>query len=172
MTSPSRPPDSAERSVVTPLGALTVTEQAGAITRLRWGGTATDDTPLLRAAEAQSKELVSKAEIEAQLHAYFAGACGVFDLPVRIDASPAQQAACAAMQAIPCGETRTYGQLARALGISAQAMGQLCGGNPVPVIVPCHRVLGASGLGGFSAPGGIETKVWLLRHEGAGGLLI
>ena len=159
MTSPSRPPDSAERSVVTPLGALTVTEQAGAITRLRWGGTATDDTPLLRAAEAQ-------------LHAYFAGACDVFDLPVRIDASPAQQAACAAMQAIPCGETRTYGQLARALGISAQAMGQLCGGNPVPVIVPCHRVLGASGLGGFSAPGGIETKVWLLRHEGAGGLLI
>ena len=51
-------------------------------------------------------------------------------------------------------------------------MGQLCGANPVPLIVPCPRVLGAKGLGGFSAPGGVETKVWLLRHEGAAGLLI
>ncbi|HPD91969.1 MAG: methylated-DNA--[protein]-cysteine S-methyltransferase [Rhodobacter sp.] len=152
------------RSIPTPLGALIVTEDAGAITRLHWRGaagpvTAKDDTPLLNRAEAQ-------------LLAYFAGERGDFDLPVRIAGSAAQQAVCAAMQAIPCGETRTYGDLARALGLSAQAVGQLCGGNPVPVIVPCHRVLGAAGLGGFSAPGGVETKVWLLRHERAGGLLI
>jgi methylated-DNA-[protein]-cysteine S-methyltransferase len=51
-------------------------------------------------------------------------------------------------------------------------VGQACGGNPVPIIVPCHRVLGATGLGGFSAPGGVETKVALLKHEGAASLLL
>ncbi len=76
------------------------------------------------------------------------------------------------MCAIPFGETRTYGDLAKALGAPAQAIGQACGGNPVPVIVPCHRILGASGLGGFSAPGGVETKIALLKHEGAASLLI
>lgn len=149
----------AERTIQTPLGPLTVTEVAGAITRLRWGGAAAAETALLIRAEAQ-------------LTAYFDDPATPFDLPLRIDASPAQRAACAAMQAIPLGETRTYGELARVLRVSAQAMGQLCGANPSPVIVPCHRVLGASGLGGFSAPGGVETKVWLLRHEGAAGLLI
>ena len=74
------------------------------------------------------------------------------------------------MAAIPFGQVRTYGDLARDLGVSAQAMGQLCGANPLPVIVPCHRVVGAAGLGGFSGAGGVETKAWLLRHEG--GLLI
>ncbi len=77
-----------------------------------------------------------------------------------------------AMCAIPFGETRTYGDLARALDAPAQAIGQACGGNPVPIIVPCHRILGASGLGGYSAPGGVETKVALLKHEGAASLLI
>lgn len=104
--------------------------------------------------------------------AHWLGEGGQDETPLLNEASPAQQAACAAMRAIPMGETRTYGALAKALGISAQAMGQLCGANPIPLIVPCHRVLGASGLGGFSAPEGVETKVWLLRHERAGGLLI
>ena len=76
------------------------------------------------------------------------------------------------MQAIPFGDTLTYGDIARRLGAPAQAVGQACGGNPIPVIIPCHRVLGARSLGGFSAAGGVDTKVWLLRHEGAAGLLI
>jgi methylated-DNA-[protein]-cysteine S-methyltransferase len=58
------------------------------------------------------------------------------------------------------------------LGAPAQAIGQACGANPLPILIPCHRVLGAATLGGFSAPGGVETKVALLRHEGAAGLLI
>lgn len=147
------------RSFDTPLGPVTVHEADGAIVRLDWARGAADDTPVLRAAEIQ-------------LTAYFAGERRHFDLPIRINASAAQQAVCAAMLAIPMGETRTYGDLARALTLSAQAVGQLCGGNPIPIIVPCHRILGASTLGGFSAPGGIEAKVWLLRHEKAGGVLI
>ena len=143
----------------TPTGPFTISVWDGAIVGARWGDGGMDHSSLLD-------------EAASQVAAYFAGSRRVFDLPLRIDASPAQQAACTAMAAIPMGETRTYGELAKALKASAQAMGQLCGGNPIPVIVPCHRVLGASGLGGFSAPGGVETKVWLLRHEGAAGLLI
>ena len=146
-------------SLQTPLGAMTATEDAGAIVRLDWQDGQADDTPLLR-------------ETARQLSEYFAGSRTVFDLPLRVDASAAQQAVCAAMLAIPLGETRSYGDLAKDLKLSAQAVGQLCGGNPIPVIIPCHRILGAAGLGGFSAPGGVESKVWLLRHEHAAGLLI
>lgn len=143
----------------TPLGPLTASETDGAITALTWGDGPGDDTPTLRATQLQVTE-------------YFAGQRTHFDLPLQITGSAAQQAVCTAMLAIPLGETRTYGDLARDLKLSAQAVGQLCGGNPIPIIVPCHRILGAQGLGGFSAPGGVETKVWLLRHEGAAGLLI
>ena len=147
-------------TIDTPTGPFTLIERDGAIVGAHWlGEGGQDETPLL-------------GEAARQVAAYFDDPGAGFDLPLRIEASPAQQAACAAMQAIPLGETRTYGTLAKALGVSAQAMGQLCGGNPIPLIVPCHRVLGASGLGGFSAPEGVETKVWLLKHERAGGLLI
>ncbi len=151
----------AECCVPGPLGLLTLTETGGALSALRWGGEAPGgaDTPLLRRATAQLK-------------AYFAGQSRAFDLPLRIDGSATQQAVCAAIAAIPFGETRTYGDLARALGLSPQAVGQGCGGNPLPIVIPCHRVLGRNGLGGFSGGTGIETKVWLLRHEGAAGLLI
>ena len=74
--------------------------------------------------------------------------------------------------AVPFGHTRTYGEIARDLGVPAQAVGGACGGNPIPILVPCHRVMGAKGLTGFSGAGGVETKVALLRHEGAAGLLI
>jgi methylated-DNA-[protein]-cysteine S-methyltransferase len=147
------------RSVETPLGRVTLTEEGGMLTRLDWGGDADDETPVLR-------------EAETQLMAYFEGRRRDFQLPTRVSGSEAQRRVCAAMAAIPSGDTRTYGDLARELGLSAQAVGQLCGGNPIPIIIPCHRVLGAQGLGGFSAPGGIETKVWLLKHERAAGLLI
>jgi O-6-methylguanine DNA methyltransferase len=76
------------------------------------------------------------------------------------------------MSAIPYGETRRYGDLAREIGAPAQAIGQACGANPLPILIPCHRVLAAKGLGGFSAKGGVESKVFLLRLEGAASLLI
>lgn len=147
------------RTVQTQFGPLTLFEEEGAIVRLDWDGDGRDDTPLL-------------AEAAAQLRAYDAGALTVFDLPLRVKGSDFQQAVCAAIAAIPFGETVTYGEIAKALGQSAQAVGSACGGNPIPVIIPCHRVMGAKGLVGFSGKGGVETKVALLRHEGAAGLLI
>jgi methylated-DNA-[protein]-cysteine S-methyltransferase len=73
-----------------------------------------------------------------------------------------------AMQAIPCGQTLTYGELATRIGSSAQAVGQACGSNPVPIVIPCHRVVGKTGLGGFMqhAEGeSLDIKRWLLDHE-------
>jgi methylated-DNA-[protein]-cysteine S-methyltransferase len=71
------------------------------------------------------------------------------------------------MADIPHGETRTYGQIAKRVGAAPQAVGQACGANPLPILIPCHRVTGTDWFGGFSAPGGVETKAALLRHEGA-----
>jgi methylated-DNA-[protein]-cysteine S-methyltransferase len=76
------------------------------------------------------------------------------------------------MQDIPLGETLTYGDVAKKLDVPAQPVGQACGSNPIAIIIPCHRIVGADSLGGFSAPGGVETKVQLLRHEGANAQLI
>lgn len=137
-----------------------VAEVGGVITRLVWHGQ--DDgeaTPLLR-------------EAAAQLRAYDAGALTRFDLPYHIEGSEFQRQVCDLMFAIPLGETVTYGEIAKQLGQPAQPVGQACGANPIPVIIPCHRVLSATGLGGFSGDGGVETKVALLRHEKAAGLLI
>jgi methylated-DNA-[protein]-cysteine S-methyltransferase len=86
------------------------------------------------------------------------------------DCSSFEREVYAAARAIPCGETRTYGELAAAVGQpgAGQAVGLALGRNPVPIIVPCHRILAASGRsGGFSAPGGIATKFRMLQIEGA-----
>lgn len=142
-----------------PFGPLTVVEEGGQIVRLDWGwGAGAAPSPLA-------------AEAARQLGAYFAGTRRGFDLPVAFPPG-LLGTVMRAMVAIPFGETRTYGDLAKALGAPAQAIGQACGANPVPIIVPCHRVLGRTTLGGYSAPGGVETKVALLRHEGAAGLLL
>ncbi|WP_424987698.1 methylated-DNA--[protein]-cysteine S-methyltransferase [Microbulbifer sp. S227A] len=146
-------------TVATPTGDVTLTEDDGAITRVNWGGGGEDHSALLDQAARQ-------------MAAYFDDPANGFDLPLRVTGSAFQQAVCDAMRAIPVGYTLTYGEIARELNAPAQAVGQACGGNPIPIIIPCHRVLGASGLGGFSGAGGVETKVALLRHEGAAGLLI
>jgi methylated-DNA-[protein]-cysteine S-methyltransferase len=110
--------------------------------------------------------------LKQELADYFAGSPAGFTVPVALTGSPFQQAFLQALIAIPYGATRTYGDLARQLGVSAQAIGQACGANPIPIVIPCHRVLGAGSLGGFSGPRGIEDKVALLKLEGAAGLLI
>ena len=148
------------QDVDTQFGTLCLTERDGALVRLTWG----------RGGRADQTDLLDEAV--RQLRAYDAGELEAFDLPLRIEASDFQQDVCDAMRAIPFGYTRTYGEIARDLDVPAQAVGQACGANPIPIIVPCHRVMGAKGLTGFSGAGGVETKVALLRHEGAGGFLL
>jgi methylated-DNA-[protein]-cysteine S-methyltransferase len=70
------------------------------------------------------------------------------------------------MQAIPYGETRSYGDLAEAVGSAPRAVGGACGRNPIPIVIPCHRVLAKTGLGGYSGEGGLATKRRLLALEG------
>ena len=144
----------------TPTGPFTIWEDAGNIVGAAWGDRAeSDKTPLLQTTQSQILE-------------YYAGRRTEFDVPLQVAASDFQQSVCDAIFAIPFGQTRTYGELAKELGFSAQAIGQGCGGNPIPLLIPCHRVLASDGLGGFSGTFGIETKVALLKHEGAASLLI
>jgi methylated-DNA-[protein]-cysteine S-methyltransferase len=105
-----------------------------------------------------------------QLQAYLDDPSFVFDLPFRLAGTRHQLAVWEAMQAIPSGETRTYGGLAKVVGSSARAVGGACGANPLPVVVPCHRVVAAGGaLGGFmgARDEGFELSIkrWLLAHE-------
>jgi methylated-DNA-[protein]-cysteine S-methyltransferase len=104
----------------------------------------------------------------AQLEAYFANPFSHFYLPLTLAATPHQRKVWHAMQEIPCGRTLTYGELAAQIGSSAQAVGQACGSNPIPIVIPCHRVVGKTGLGGFMqhAEGeSLDIKRWLLDHE-------
>lgn len=139
--------------VTGPFGPLTVVQAGGFLVGLEWREGPTPTTPLL-------------AEACRQLQAYFDRRLTRFDLP--FDWGEGLNAAVRqAMAEIPLGEVRTYGQIAKLVGAPAQAVGQACGANPLPILIPCHRVTGTAWFGGFSAPGGVETKAALLRHEGA-----
>ncbi|MFN3578728.1 MAG: methylated-DNA--[protein]-cysteine S-methyltransferase [Tabrizicola sp.] len=137
-----------------PFGPVALVERDGLLVGVEWQ---------LPEVSGQSPLLV---EGLAQLAAYFAGRLARFDLP--LDWGTGLHAAVRrAMADIPHGETRTYGQIAGIVGAPSQAVGQACGANPLPILIPCHRVTGTGWFGGFSAPGGVETKAALLRHEGA-----
>jgi methylated-DNA-[protein]-cysteine S-methyltransferase len=140
-------------SLQTPFGALTLSEEDGALVALDWGwGRDQADTPLLRQARDQ-------------LHAYLDGELRRFDLPLRPAGSAYQRRVWQALAEIPFGETRTYTQLAAAAGGSARSVGQANGLNPLPIILPCHRVVAARGLGGYSGAEGLDTKRALLALE-------
>lgn len=107
-------------------------------------------------------------EVCKQLTAYFEDPTFHFDLPYKLNSSPHQGRVWQAMCAIPLGQTRQYGELAKELASSARAVGQACGANPLPIIIPCHRVVGKSGIGGFAHHRdgyALSIKHWLLKHE-------
>ena len=139
-----------------PLGELTVSEEDGQIVALDWGrGRDQAVTPVL-------------AEAREQLHDWFDGKRSDFRLPLSPHGTDFQKRVWQAMREIPPGRTAAYGEIAKALGSSARAVGMACGANPIPIIIPCHRVVAASGrLGGYSGEGGAETKRYLLRLEAA-----
>jgi methylated-DNA-[protein]-cysteine S-methyltransferase len=143
-------------SLHSPVGDLTISEDDGAIVSVDWGwGAIQTQTPLLLAARDQ-------------INAYFDGETTPFALALRPHGTAFQQKVWQAMCAIPYGETLTYGDIAKTLGSAARAVGGACGRNPLPILIPCHRVVGAGGnLGGYSGDGGLETKTALLRLEGA-----
>ncbi|WP_350335306.1 methylated-DNA--[protein]-cysteine S-methyltransferase [Coralliovum pocilloporae] len=121
---------------------------------------------LRQPAETWRRDDAGFSEACAQLDAYFAGELTEFDLDYRLDGTEFQKSVWAQLEQIPFGETWSYGDVARRLGNpgASRAVGLANNANPLPVIVPCHRVIGANGaLVGFG--GGLDLKVWLLRHE-------
>jgi len=103
------------------------------------------------------------------IDSYFSNPRTRFNLPLAAAGSAFQQRVWRAMRRIPAGRVKRYGELARTLRSAPRAVGGACRANPIPIVVPCHRVVSASGLGGFmGATGGraMAIKRWLLRHEG------
>ena len=142
-------------SIPSPIGQLTIDEADDAIVAIRWADApAGNGSPLL-------------AETARQLAAYFDGRLSRFDLPLAPSGTEFDRRVRAAMQKIPYGETRCYGDLATMIGSAPRPVGRACGHNPIPIVIPCHRVLARGGLGGYSGAGGLVTKQRLLAIEGA-----
>jgi methylated-DNA-[protein]-cysteine S-methyltransferase len=117
---------------------------------------------------AKAPETLLGEKAAKQLERYRADPDTRFDLPLLIEGTPFQRRLWDALCEIPRGTTLTYGELARRLGGEARAVGQACGDNRLPIVIPCHRVVAANGIGGFAhATGGylLEAKRWLLAHE-------
>jgi len=138
------------------VGDLTVFEEAGSIVALEWGwGSEPAETALL-------------LEAKRQLEAYFDRSRECFDLPLAPAGSAGYRRIWAALGEIAYGTTRSYGAVARTLSTSARAVGAACAANPLPILIPCHRVVGSDGrLVAYSGDGGIETKSRLLQLESA-----
>lgn len=144
-------------TVETPIGPLLLSAEEG-----RLSGVAFDPSRVCRSGAAPF------AEAEAQLHAYFAGELERFELPLAPRGTAFQRSVWDALREIPYGRTRTYSELAASVGrpSACRAVGAANGRNPLPVIVPCHRVVGAAGaLTGYG--GGLERKRVLLAFEAA-----
>jgi methylated-DNA-[protein]-cysteine S-methyltransferase len=135
------------------VGDISVSEEDGAIVAVDWGwGSRQAETRLLRRARDQ-------------LHAFFDGALTEFDLPLVPSGTPYQCRVWQALCDIPYGATRSYIDVARTAGGSARSVGQANGCNPIPIIIPCHRVVATTHLGGYSGGEGLATKRWLLALE-------
>jgi methylated-DNA-[protein]-cysteine S-methyltransferase len=145
--------------VDTPIGKLTVVAGGTGIRRILWDG----EAPPEDAVEGHS-DLLDAAV--TQIREYFTGNRTTFDLPLDLGGTPFQEKVWRELGSIPFGTTISYGEQARRIGRpqAARAVGAANGRNPVPVVLPCHRVIGSGGaLTGFG--GGLDTKRTLLRHE-------
>lgn len=141
----------------TPMGRVAIETDGYAITRFAFG-------PMQLGGVQRATALTNRASSEVL--EYLAGKRAIFDVPVRAEGSAFQRAVWAQISAIPYGETRTYAQIAESLGKpgALQAVGQACGRNPVPLFIPCHRVVGSNGkLGGYAF--GPAVKKFLLELE-------
>ncbi|MBI3560131.1 MAG: methylated-DNA--[protein]-cysteine S-methyltransferase [Gammaproteobacteria bacterium] len=147
--------------VSSPLGILRITHRQGYIVAL-------DIQTVSGQSSVPASDPFAKRIVTALQH-YFSNPRSPLRLPLVLDGTEFQQRVWSALQAIPVGQTRSYGELARQLGSSARAVGNACRRNPVAVIVPCHRVIAAHGLGGYAGKTSgrrLQIKRWLLQHEG------
>lgn len=144
-----------------PIGPLTVFADSEGIAEIRF-----PNNSALLPTENRYKNMWLDQAVE-QLNAYFEGRLKTFDLPLSLHGSDFQKSVWAQLQNIAYGTTASYGDIARAVGKAkaARAIGMANNKNRIPIIIPCHRVIGSNGaLTGFA--GGLDTKHWLLRHEG------
>jgi methylated-DNA-[protein]-cysteine S-methyltransferase len=155
----------------TPVGRVSVACSDAGVTAVRFG-----PPPRRTAVTEQTGAARLAAAAARQVAEYFAGTRRAFELPLdRAAASRLQLHVLGVLfDSVSFGQTVTYGALARlaaagpdGIAVPARAIGQLMGSNPIPIIVPCHRVVAADGLGGYSGGAGIEIKRWLLTFEGA-----
>jgi methylated-DNA-[protein]-cysteine S-methyltransferase len=143
------------KTTKSPLGPLTLFAEVNGIVALEFG----------KIPEERSSPLLQEAI--SQLAAYFKGDLKHFELPLRATGTDFQKAVWDLIVEIPYGSTRSYGDLSRDLESAPRAVGGACGKNPIPIIVPCHRIRAANyKVGGFSGGDGTDTKVSLLRIEG------
>ncbi|SDV49440.1 methylated-DNA--[protein]-cysteine S-methyltransferase [Chitinasiproducens palmae] len=144
-----------------PFGRLGIRTDAQALSEVVY---LPPDTPL-HAPDNALAELAAR-----QAERFFVDPDAAFDLPRRPQGTRHQQQVWAAIARVPRGQVLTYGALAREVGSVARAVGQACGANPLPLLVPCHRIVAANGIGGFAHDPGEgflrSVKRWLLRHEG------
>jgi methylated-DNA-[protein]-cysteine S-methyltransferase len=155
------------REMDSPIGTLTIVSDRDAIVAIWFEAEVADGHSALgRTIEAAGGEHAVLDRTIEQLDEYFRGERTEFELPLAPQGTPFQQQAWLALREIPFGETITYGEQARRLGDpnKSRAVGAANGKNPIPIVVPCHRVVGANGhLTGYA--GGLGTKAWLLDHE-------
>lgn len=150
------------RVVDTPIGQLTLVARGGRLVAVGLPGT---DPPDGEDLDPTDERVLDRAA--RQLTEYFSGVRRHFELPLALDGGPFHRRAQLAMADIPYGQVLTYGQLAARLGVprAARAVGQACRRNPLPIVLPCHRVVAADGgIGGYA--GGADLKRALLAHEG------
>ncbi len=143
-----------------PLGRLGIILHSGRLARVDY---LPDTAPLQVPASLAARRAAT------ELAGYFVDPRQRFSVPLAPATTPFQQRLLTALRAIPAGQTRSYGELAAQLGSGARAVGNACRRNPLPIVVPCHRVVGASGIGGYAGHTTgpeLQRKRWLLEHEG------
>ncbi|MGD9099804.1 MAG: methylated-DNA--[protein]-cysteine S-methyltransferase [Anaerolineae bacterium] len=157
--------------IESPLGSLYVAASAQGLCHLAFGVSQADFLGGLDPLARTERNDIALASVAAQLQEYFAGQRSQFDLSLDLDrATPFQKSVLRAAHRIPLGVVWTYGQIAQAIGKprASRAVGQALGRNPIPIVIPCHRVVAGDGsLGGYSGGGGLDSKRLLLRLEGA-----
>jgi len=148
-----------ETRMPAPFGVLGILVEDGCLARIEF---LKSGTSLLPPSDPVSERLCRQVE------AYFSDPEFAFDIPLQLRGTPFQKQVWAKISQIPRGRTRQYGEIASDLHSAPRAVGQACGSNPVPIVIPCHRVVSRAGLGGFMHHGEgepLSIKRWLLDHE-------